>query len=270
MSSKYISYKNSKIHFTDTGVGPAIILVHGFLESVTIWNNLHPLLREKNRLVCIDLPGHGYSADITKIHRMEDMAKVVNAIIEHLVIEKVVLFGHSMGGYVCLAFAEMFPNKVEGLGLINSTPLTDSEEKKVIRDRAIEAVQQNYKTFARIAISSLFSKNNRLRLKNDIDLLVDNALKMDPKSVIAAITGMKVRKDRSSIFLNGSFKKLLLLADHDPVLNTSDLLELTKDQPNITKIIPGGHMSFLENFKDYSYSIIHFIEFLYLFIVFLL
>jgi pimeloyl-ACP methyl ester carboxylesterase len=133
-----------------------------------------------------------------------------------------------MGGYVCLAFTEMFPNKVKGLGLINSTPLPDSEEKKVIRDRAIEAVQQNYKTFARIAIPSLFSKNNRLRLKNDIDLLVGNALKMDPKSVIAVITGMKVRKDRSSIFLNGSFKKLLLLADHDPVLNTSDLLELNR------------------------------------------
>lgn len=259
MPSKILTYKKSNIHFTDDGQGDTVVLLHGFLESISIWNNLKPLLLNY-RVICIDLPGHGHSDDLGQIHSMEEMALTVHFVLDYLKVNNVIILGHSMGGYVTLAYAEMYPKKVKGLALINSTPLADSAEKQRIRDRAIEAIQQNYKTFARISISGLFADKNKKRLERDINLLVTEALKMSTKSVIAAIKGMKTRKDRTSIFLEGSFKKLLLLGKDDPFLDQKQLSKITKNHPKTTEIIPGGHMSFLENYTDYSYFIMYFIE----------
>ena len=260
MTSKFISYKNSKVHFTDSGTGLPIILIHGFLETVSVWNDLTPLLQNTYRVISIDLPGHGKSDGLGELHSMEEMAIVANAIIENIEIEKAIFLGHSMGGYVCLAYAELFPEKVKGLGLINSTPLADSTEKKQKRERAIDAVRNNYKTFARITIPSLFAEKNKIRLKREIDKLINNTLKMTSENIIATIKGMKIRKDRTSVFLDGSFKKLLLIGEDDPVIKVSELQRIVGNQSEIGVVIPGGHMSFLENFNDFSYAIMYFIE----------
>lgn len=125
-------YKNSEIFYETFGKGSAIVLLHGFLESSTMWKPLIPQLSKNNTLVTIDFPGHGKSDVISKIHSMELMAVVVNAILQHVQISTATFIGHSMGGYVTLAMADLFPEKVERIILLNSTAIADLEEKKKI------------------------------------------------------------------------------------------------------------------------------------------
>ncbi len=98
------------------------------------------------------------------VHTMEDNADVVHAVLSELRIRKAIFVGHSMGGYVALAFAELYPDTMKGLVLLNSTARADSEERKKNRDRAIKAVKQSFVNFISLSIGNLFSENNRERL----------------------------------------------------------------------------------------------------------
>ena len=106
-------YKNIPIHYKTFGNGPGIVLLHGFLESATMWKSLIPQLSKNKFVITIDFPGHGKSGVISEIHTMELMAEVVNELLLHLQISSATFIGHSMGGYVSLAFTELFPEKVE-------------------------------------------------------------------------------------------------------------------------------------------------------------
>ena len=129
-------YKKAKINFTDVGKGTAVVLLHGYLENLSMWDCFISELSKKNRIVSIDLLGHGQSDCLGYVHSMEDQAEMVSEDLSHLKIKKAVLIGHSMGGYVALAFAELYSDHMKGLVLMNSTSRADSDEKKHNRNRA--------------------------------------------------------------------------------------------------------------------------------------
>ena len=160
-----IEYKGATISYTDEGQGATVVLLHGFLENSTMWDGLKPALAKRNRVVTIDLLGHGKTGCLGYVHSMELMAEVVEQVLSHLKIRRSIFVGHSMGGYVALAFAELLPDNVKGLVLLkvllNSTARADSEERKQNRLRAIAAIKQNHKAFVRMAISNLFRPKNR-------------------------------------------------------------------------------------------------------------
>src|SRR6056297_1191352 len=105
----FLDYKNGKIHYTVAGNGPALVLLHGFLETIDMWKNFVPEFSRSHQVICIDLLGHGQTDSIGYVHTMEDMADAVLAVLIHLKIEKAHVVGHSMGGYVALALAEKAP-----------------------------------------------------------------------------------------------------------------------------------------------------------------
>ena len=119
-------YKNTQIYYTDTGKGTAVVLLHGFLENKTMWDVYVSELSKKNRIITIDLLGHGETESLGYIQTMEENADVVHDVLSKLRIRKAILVGHSMGGYVALAFAELYPEKMKGLVLLNSTSKEDS------------------------------------------------------------------------------------------------------------------------------------------------
>ena len=168
-------HKNSTINFTSTGKGSVVVLLHGFLENSTMWNTTVAQLSKKYRVVCIDLLGHGKTDNLGYVHSMEEQAEMVKAVLNCLHLRKYVLVGHSMGGYIALAFAKLFPSNLKGLCLMNSTALPDTEEKKINRDRGICAVKQNHKTFIRIAIPMLFTKENRTIFSKEIKDITEEA-----------------------------------------------------------------------------------------------
>ena len=116
-----IDYKNIKIHYTVSGAGKTIVLLHGFLETSSMWKDLEPEFARTHQVVCIDLLGHGQTDSLGYVHAMEDMADAVFAVLRHLKIKNAKVIGHSMGGYVALALAEQQPQLFEGLCLMNST-----------------------------------------------------------------------------------------------------------------------------------------------------
>lgn len=244
-----LHYKNISIHYTDIGEGTPLVFLHGFLENSTIWEPFLKPLSQKNRIICIDLLGHGKTGCLGYIHTMEAMADAVFAVLKKLNIETFAVFGHSMGGYVSLVVAEKAPNKVKGLGLINSTAYTDSAEKKTNRDRAILAVKENHKMFIAVAIPNLFAEHNREKYRNKIEHLKNEALKIPVQGIVAALEGMKTRLDRTATLHSKAYKKMLIVGKKDPVL----IYDLALEQVTNTDVklidFPDGHMSYIEN-KD--------------------
>jgi len=246
----FILYKNTKVHFSDLGKGSAVVLLHGFLENSSMWNFIADKLSKKNRVICIDLLGHGQTENHGYIHSMEDQAAIVKAVLSNLKLRKYVIVGHSMGGYVALSFAKLFSENVKGICLMNSTALPDSEEKKINRDRAIKAVKQNHKTFVRIAIPMLFSEKNRELFSSEIKEITNEALKISTQGIIAALEGMKIREDYTSIYKSANFPIEMIIGKQDPALDYNSLIEQTKSTNVQVVEFPDGHMSHIENKED--------------------
>ena len=247
---KDILYKNTKISYSDTGKGTAIVLLHGFLENKTMWQDFIPELSLKNRIITIDLLGHGETECLGYVHSMEDNADVVHEVLSNLRIRKAILVGHSMGGYVALAFAELFPESIKGLVLLNSTSRADSDERKSNRDRAIVAVKQNYASFIRMSIANLFSEDNREKLIDEIEKVKTEALKTPLQGIVASLEGMKIRKDREVLLHLTPYPKLLILGEKDPVLNLVETKEQIENTTVQLVTFPDGHMSTIENKKE--------------------
>ena len=257
---KQIIYKNTVISYSDIGKGTVVVLLHGFLENKTMWRDLTPLLAQKNRVISIDLLGHGKTDCLGYIHSMEENAEIVKEILSHLRIRKAVFIGHSMGGYVALAFAELYPKLVKGIVLLNSTAKEDSDDRKINRDRAIKAVKQNYINFVRMSIANLFSANNRECLKNEIENIKLEALKTPLQGIIASLEGMKIRKDRQFILKETDFPKILILGQKDEVLIYNDNLNQIENTKAELITFPDGHMSHVDNKKDLEKVIVSFLK----------
>lgn len=240
-------FKNANINYSKTGKGKAVILLHGFLESSSMWNSIANSLSKNNLVVSIDLLGHGKSENLGYIHTMEEQAEMVKAVLNHLKLRKYVLIGHSMGGYVALAFSNLYANNVKGLCLMNSTAFADSKEKIVNRNRAIKAVKQHHKTFVRIAIPMLFSEKNRTVFTSEIKQITLEALQISPQGVIASLEGMKIRKDSTSIYKKASFPIQMIIGKQDPALEYSTLIKQTINTTVNAIEFPDGHMSHIEN-----------------------
>ena len=255
-----LKYKGIKVNYSSVGNGTAVILLHGFLENKSMWKPFISKLSKQNRVVTIDLLGHGKTGCLGYVHSMEDMAAAVSAVLSYLRLRRVIFIGHSMGGYISLAFAEQFPDMVKGICLMNSTPKADTEEKKINRERAIDAVKNNHKSFVRISVTNLFRPKNRTIFKSELNKVKEEALKIPVERIIAALAGMKVRTDRTQLFQKGNFKKQLIIGKHDPVLDYNSLIELTKDTDIDVVEFSDGHMSHIENEAEFLTTLLHFIE----------
>lgn len=243
----FIIHKGTPIFYSTTGYGSPIVLLHGFLETKEIWNETIGKLKQYRQVVTIDLPGHGKSGNFNKVHTMEDMAEAVHVVLQKLSLPKIALVGHSMGGYVALAYLEKYPNAVEEIILLNSTPEPDSTEKRKLRERSVNMVNKKKKAFIQMAISGLTSPKNLELFKHPIEELKENAYKLSKASIIAALQGMKVRKDRKEVLKNFKGGKLLVTGEDDPLLNKSEIERLAHYCECRLSVIPGGHLSYIES-----------------------
>ncbi len=246
----HITYKNTQISYSDNGKGNAVVLLHGFLENQMMWQDLVPELSKKHRVITVDLLGHGETECLGYVHSMEENAEVVRAVLSKLRIRKAIFVGHSMGGYVALAFAELYPSTVKALVLQNSTSKADSEERKTNRDRAIKAVKKEYTTFVRLSITNLFSEENREKMVYEIDKVKIEALKTPLQGIVASLEGMKIRKDREALLGSATFPMMLILGEKDGVLNYEDNLKQIENTAVKLVTFPDGHMSHIENREE--------------------
>ncbi|MGB8704846.1 MAG: alpha/beta hydrolase [Gillisia sp.] len=254
-----LKFKGKNLFYSSKGSGNPIVLLHGFLESSTIWNSISEEISKKRQVICMDLPGHGKSATVAEVHTMELLAEAVHAVLTHLEVEKAVLVGHSMGGYVSLAFCEKFPIMTAGLVLINSTPKADNQEKKENRDRAIALVKKNKETYVSLAIASLLISEDKLKFDKELQQLKKEAVKFSKKGIIANLKGMKIRTDRTSCLKSFSGPKYVVAGRKDPVLNYTDIQYFSKECNCELHAYNGGHLAPIEISSSLT-KIVHFIE----------
>jgi pimeloyl-ACP methyl ester carboxylesterase len=242
-----LTYRQTALFYTTKGIGNPLVLLHGFLESSKIWEPFIDELSKKRQVICIDLPGHGKSGNLNHVHTMELFADAVLAILKQLKVKKISLVGHSMGGYVSLAFCEKFPDLMESLVLLNSTPAPDTEEKKLNRDKAIAVVKKNKKAFVKMAISSLVTKESNLKFEKEMNKLIKDALNFSEEGIISALKGMKIRINKTEVLKAFQGPKYIVASKQDPVINYSEIQVVSQKCECTLKSLPDGHLSFLEN-----------------------
>lgn len=213
-----------------------------------MWDKLLPHL-SGYRCIIPDLPGMGESEIIAEIHTMELMAEVVNELLNHLNIDEAVFVGHSMGGYITLAFAELFPERISKMVMLNSTFRADDDERKETRDRAVRLMGEHPKAFISMAISNWATEESREKFGDEIDALKNYAFTFPVEGILAALKGMRDRKDRSEVLAKFEKPKYLLLGEEDPLIPAHQTAEDAEKLGVQTKVIAGGHMSMIENFE---------------------
>ncbi len=243
-----LKYNGAHIYFESKGKGDALVLLHGFTESSAIWHAFTENLSKKFRVITIDLPGHGESENIGSVHPMEVMADLVKAVMDEITIEQAVLVGHSMGGYVALAFAKKYPGHTKGLGLFHSSSLADNEEARENREKAIEVIKNDHKDFLFKFIPDLFAPENRSRFKADIEQLVETAKSMSPRALIAAMEGMKIRSSTLDVLINATFPVMFIAGQKDTRVPFENIwVQMALTEVAYSLILKNvGHMAYLE------------------------
>ena len=231
------------LHHEISGNGQKpLVLLHGFMENTTIWDEMEAHLSKDFTLIKIDLPGHGKSKVYQEIHTVELMAEKVKEVIDFLKLEKINLLGHSLGGYVSLAFSEKFPEILESMTLFFSTTVADDQEKKAIRRRSIAVIDENFETFVKTSIPNLFSNNEKDILEGKIELAKNIAKSTDKEGVKAAQLGMAERPDRTEILETLDTKILIIAGKYDNAVKTENLLKIIPEKTNIkTYVLDCGH-----------------------------
>lgn len=219
-----------------------LVLLHGFMENINIWGDMLPFLSKDFTLLKIDLPGHGNSEKIAEIQTMELMAEEVKKVIDELRLEKVHLLGHSMGGYVSLAFAEKFPERLKSFTLFFSTYFADDEEKKEQRRKSFRIIQDAFAHYVNAGVPNLFNPNERDVLEGKINLAKKIALSTDNLSALASVKGMIERPERKSVLENFDGKILVLAGKHDSAVNSEKTVGNLPDKTNIKSyVLDCGH-----------------------------
>ena len=248
---KFTSLGDTAIHYMDIERGEKVlVLLHGYLESLEIWDEFAGQLgKDGYRIVSLDLPGHGISEVIGETHSMEFLAGIVAQLMEKLNIPKATLVGHSMGGYVALAFAEAYPDKLEGLVLFHSTPDADSEEKKENRLREIEVVKAGRKEMlSRTLPGKRYAPENRKKMMEEIDAGALQVMLTEDEGIIALLNGMMQRKDQNDMLKELRVPELFIFGCHDELIPREKAEEVIAKNPQakVAWLEHSGHMGFLE------------------------
>lgn len=243
------NFKNSTIRYKVEGAGTVVVLLHGYLESLKIWNKFSDKLSKEFRVICIDLPGHGRSGIVAGAHTMEIMAEGVIAVLDKLNIDKCILIGHSMGGYVTMAFADLYPDRLYGYSLFHSTPFPDTDEKRKNRDKEIELVNQGRKELiSKTNVPKAFADDNLVRLSSEIELAIKIALETPDEGITTILEGMKLRPDRTEILKNSKIPVLLILGKKDNYIPFTDVANkiILNEKGELLVLENSGHMGFIE------------------------
>ena len=223
---KTISYASSPLYYRVEGDGPPVFLLHGFAEDGSIWEEQVPLLKKNFCVILPDLPGSGRSPFNPQLSSIDDYAGCLKMIVEAEGITRCIMIGHSMGGYVSLAFAEKFPAMLSGLGLFHSTSFADTEEKKNTRRKSIEFIRQyGPAPFIEQSVPNLFGSLFRERNPQKVAGLVQKYSAFQPAALIQYYEAMIQRPDRTAVLKQFSGPVLFVIGEQDKAVPLTDSLQ---------------------------------------------
>lgn len=250
MVDKFIMAGSTALHICDSEAGDrCVVLLHGYLESMLVWDEFVPLLYKDLRVITLDLPGHGISVVEGEVHTMEFLADTVAAGLKALGVAKCTVVGHSMGGYVALSFAQRHADMLDAIVLLSSTPNADSPEKSESREREIALVKAGKKELlAKVAPAAGFAVQNRARMSDYIEDLTEQVYITEDEGVVAILGGMMRRQDQNDMLRELSVRQMFIFGRHDDYISVEVAETIAKNHPQaeVVWLADSGHMGFFE------------------------
>lgn len=274
---KSFQYQNTTISYRIEGNGKPVVLLHGFGENSNIFNHQIEFLKEHCLLIVPDLPGSGKSdcfvprndvaqnpiSSIKHPVSIEDYAQIIHALLQYENISTYTMFGHSMGGYITLAFAELFTEMLDGFGLIHSTAFADSDEKKLARQKGIELIEQygSY-PFLKNTTPNLFGKKYKEEHPEKIDELIEAGKAFSKKALQQYYAAMMNRKDKTHVLKGSKNPVLFIIGTEDVAVPLNDILKQTiLPECSYIHVLEGvGHMSMWEATSQLNKHLLAFIK----------
>ncbi len=251
MMNHQVELSNLTLAYQDAGEGDAIVLLHGFCGSHAYWEKIIPTLSETYRVIVPDLPGHGQSTFPAGNYELEYMADTLNELLDYLKVEKVTLFGHSLGGYITLAFAEKYEERLEGFSLIHSTAYPDSEKAKTGREATIEKVKnEGVQALIDELIPKLFAAENLETNTKEVEHAKNIGYETTEEGAIGMLEAMKSRPDRNHVLKNSKLPALLIAGEQDQIIPPEKTFSVHKETISQALIKGAGHMSMMEKPND--------------------
>lgn len=246
---EYFEVEGRRLAYTDEGSGDVIVLLHGYLESHQIFGEIAERLSKHFRVISVDLPGHGQSETISECHLMEMMATRLNRLLDHLHIQQILLTGHSLGGYVALAFLELFREKVAGYCLFHSHPFADTPAATERREREKRVVLAGKKRIMYPGnIRKMYAPHNLDKMCDEIGRSDQIASLTPDEGIVAVINGMISRPSRLQLMERGDVPLLWILGLHDQYIDYKHATESVSLPANATlaTLYDTGHLGFVE------------------------
>lgn len=235
------------LNYKIIGEGKPIVLLHGYLENMKMWENYAEELAKEYKVILLDLPGHGTSEVFDEVHSMEIIAGQVNQTLGFLEVKEAMVVGHSMGGYVTLALADFYFERVKGFILMNSSTLADSDERIELRHRALKLVDRGKGTLIKMSIPLLFNENKLEYLKDEKEFAKEMANETSIKGVKSALRGMETRPDRTHVLEEFRGEIGIILGNFDKTVPPEDFKKVIPNKKNIHVLEQDtGHMAYLE------------------------
>ena len=258
-----ITFRGKKIFYQKTGSGPVALFVHGFGENGEVWKHQVEGLKGNFTLIVPDLPGSGRSERLENNASLEDFADALIAIMnEEKIVEKFYLFGHSMGGYITMAFVAKYPDRLQAFGLVHSSSFADTAEKIEIRRKGISFIQHNGgQAFLKTITPNLFCEETRSNNQGLVDELLKLSATISDEALIQYYEAMIGRPDRSEILKTTQLPVLFLIGRHDTVVPFDVSLRQCHlpSVSSVTLLEHSGHMGMWEESVKTTESLSNFL-----------
>lgn len=228
---------------------PAMLLLHGYLSSGDVFDELAAKLRTEYRVITLDLPGAGISEVVGEVHTMEWMADVVAGVLEQCGVERATVVGHSMGGYVALELLRAKPEMVEKLVLMQALPVADSDERQAERERELRVLAEGKKDMlARLTPEHSFAPQNRKRMAEEMEAMAERIILTEDEGAMAQLRGLLSRGDQSDILKGSSVPLGFIFGRYDERVSPERAEAVAAEYPaaQVLWLEESGHFGFLE------------------------
>lgn len=260
-----INFQGKRIHYKTEGNGPAVMLVHGFGEQGDVFSLQTEFLKSDYRLIIPDLPGSGKSEALDGHPELDQFAEMLYEIsLAELQAEKFHLFGHSMGGYITMAFVEKYAHRLKTFGLLHSSAFADTDEKIDSRKKAIEFIQTHGGTaFLKKIIPDLFAEQNRTMHPEYAERLFSLAQSIPDEVLVQYYAAMIKRPDRSNLLMETELPVFFLIGKHDTAVPPDASLQQSK-MPKTARthtLNDSGHMGMWEETEATNRALREFLDY---------
>lgn len=254
---------NVELAYDDVGSGPAIVLVHGYPFNRTMWDEQLAALRDKYRVIRLDLRGHGESESSEGPAPMNLMAQDISALLDQLGISRAVIGGLSMGGYVVLAFHKLFPARVEKLLLADTRAQAETEENKKVRaEQAQKILAEGMGGIADMMLPKLLAPETVSKRPEVVKRVRAMMLQTKPEGAASALGGMAVREDHTDRLSEIKVPTLILVGREDAITPVADSekMHAAIAGSRFLVIENAGHVSNIEQPEQFNKALIDFLR----------